>query len=140
VIGLAALFFAALLPAAADAQAPVDRAPILLELRFDGRPLDPQAPPDFSCFDYARNRWTSCRVERTPTPGAYTLGGLLPGKYRLHVSIDENPANPRRHPGDYEAQPVFEITADGPERITVDMPRLIHLTRRATTVVPSRAC
>jgi len=129
VIGLAAPFFAALLPAAPDAQAPVDRAPILLELRFDGRPLDPQAPPDFSCFDYARNRWTSCRVERTPTPGAYTLGGLLPGKYRLHVSIDENPANPRRHPGDYEAQPVFEITADGPERITVDMPRLIHLTR-----------
>ena len=130
-IGIAALVLSALLGGPAWAQ-----APITLELRFDGQPLDPQAPPDFSCFDGTRNRWTACRVERTPTPGTFTLQGLPPGKYRMHVSIDENPANPRRHPGDYEAQPVFEVTADGPERLTVDMARLIHLTRPGDNARP----
>jgi len=136
--GAAALFLAALLlPTVVGAQAPEARTPIIpLELRFDGQPLDPQAPPDFSCFDYTRNRWVGCRVERTPAPGGYTLQGLLPGRYRMHVSIDENRANPRRHPGDYEAQPVFEITADGPERITVDVARLIHLTRPGDNARP----
>jgi tetratricopeptide (TPR) repeat protein len=47
----------------------------------------------------------------------------------MHVSIDENPANPRRYPGDYEAQLAFEVTQTGPERLVVDLPRLIHLTR-----------
>jgi hypothetical protein len=47
----------------------------------------------------------------------------------MYVCIDENPANPRRYPGDYEAQPRFEVTAEGPERLIVDLPRLIHLTR-----------
>jgi hypothetical protein len=47
----------------------------------------------------------------------------------MHVSIDENPANPRRYPGDYEAQRSFEVTETGLERLVVDLPRLIHLTR-----------
>jgi hypothetical protein len=124
VIGVAALALSALLlPTAAGAQ-----APILLELRFDGQPVDTTAPPDFSCFDYTRNRWAGCRVERTPIPGTFTLQPLEPGKYRMHVSVDENPANPRRHPGDYEVQHLFEVTTTGPERLTVDLARLIHLT------------
>jgi tetratricopeptide (TPR) repeat protein len=124
VIGVAALALSALLlPTAAGAQAPIP-----LELRFDGQPVDITAPPDFSCFDYTRNRWVGCRVERTPIPGTFTLQPLEPGKYRMHVSVDENPANPRRHPGDYEVQHLFEVTATGPERLTVDLARLIHLT------------
>ena len=107
-------------PATADA--------IPLDLRFDGRPLEPAAPPDFTCFSATANRWVSCPVKRAEGPGSWVLEGLEPGRYRLHVSIDENPLNPRRFPGDYEAQHRFEVTEHGPERLTVDMVRLIHLT------------
>jgi hypothetical protein len=122
---LAALVLWALLPPATAGAL----APITIELRFDGQVLDPKAPPEFSCLDGTRNRWAACRVERTPSPGTFVLTGLEPGTYKMLVSIDENPANPRRHPGDYEAQPVFQVTETGPERLIVDMARLIHLTR-----------
>ena len=111
------------------ALAPVAQAPIPLDLRFDGQAFDPQALPDFTCFSYTSSRWVSCRVEKGQGPGGHVLERLPPGQYRMHVSIDENPANPRRYPGDYEAQPQFEVTERGPERLIVDLPRLIHLTR-----------
>jgi tetratricopeptide (TPR) repeat protein len=100
---------------------------ILLELRFDGQPVDPAAAPDFSCFSETRRQWVGCLVEKRPGAGQYALSRPEPGQYRMHVSIDENAANPRRFPGDYEAQPRFEVTADGPERLAVDLPRLIHV-------------
>ncbi len=78
---------------------PGAQARIPLELRFDGQALDPTAPPDFTCFNDTRARWTSCRVQKASGPGAYVLERPEPGKYRMHVSIDENPANPRRYPG-----------------------------------------
>ncbi|HMH77594.1 MAG TPA: hypothetical protein VK547_13265, partial [Candidatus Udaeobacter sp.] len=109
---------------------------IPLDLRFDGQPLEPAAPPDFTCFNATANRWVSCGVKRGEGPGAWVLEGLAPGRYRLHVSIDENPANPRRFPGDYEAQHRFEVTERGPERLTVDMVRLIHLTRPGDNARP----
>jgi len=118
------------------AVAPAAQARIPLELRFDGQPFDPQAPPDFTCFSYTRSRWVSCRVDKGQEPGAYVLEPLEPGQYRMHVSIDENPANPRRFPGDYEAQPRFEVTESGPERLIVDLPRLIHLTRPGDNARP----
>ena len=102
---------------------------IPLDLRFDGQPLETAAPPDFTCFSALANRWVSCGVKRGEGPGAWVLEGLEPGRYRLHVSIDQNPVNPSRFPGDYEAQHRFEVTERGPERVTVDMVRLIHLTR-----------
>lgn len=114
--------------AAVLAQAPGAQARIPLDLRFDGQAFDPTAPPDFSCFNATLGRWVSCRVQKGEAPGAYVLERPEPGKYRMHVSIDENPANPRRYPGDYEAQLSFEVTGTGPERLTVDLPRLIHLT------------
>jgi hypothetical protein len=103
--------------------------PIPLELRFDGRALDPKAPPDFTCFSATLGRWVPCRVEKAEATGAYRLERPEPGQYRLHVGIDENPRNPRRYPGDYEAQVGFEVTDTGPERVVIDLPRLIHLTR-----------
>ena len=118
-----ALLLLSLAPAAATAGV------IPLDLRFDGQPLEPAAPPDFTCFNATANRWVSCGVKRGEGPGAWLLEGLAPGRYRLHVSIDQNPVNPSRFPGDYEAQHRFEVTERGPERITVDMVRLIHLTR-----------
>src|SRR2546422_945949 len=54
----------------------------------------------------------------------------------MHVSTDENPATPRRFPGDYEAQPRFEVTESGPERLIGDLPRLIHLTRPGDNARP----
>ena len=108
---------------------PGARAGVPIDLRFDGQAFDPKAPPDFSCFSYTAARWVGCRVQKAEAPGAYVLERLGPGQYRMHVSIDENPANPRRYPGDYEAQLRFEMTESGPERLTVDLARLIHLTR-----------
>ncbi len=102
---------------------------IPLDLRFDGRPIEPAVPPDFTCWSAVANAWVSCGIKRGEGPGAWLLEGLPPGRYRLHVSIDENPVNPRRFPGDYEAQLRFEVTERGPERLTVDMVRLVHLTR-----------
>lgn len=121
--------FAGVVGVAVLALAPGAQARIPLELRFDGQAFEPTAPPDFSCFSYTRGRWLACRVQKEGAPGAYVLEGPEPGKYRMHVSIDENPVNPRRYPGDYEAQLSFEVTDTGPERLTVDLPRLIHLTR-----------
>ena len=86
---------------------------IAVDLRFDGQPLEPTAPPDFTCFSVTANRWVACGVKRGEGPGAWVLEGLEPGRYRLHVSIDENPVNPRRFPGDYEAQQRFEVTERG---------------------------
>jgi len=96
---------AAVLALAAGAQA---RIPI--DLRFDGQALDPQASPDFTCFNYTPSRWLGCRVRKADAPGASVLERPEPGKYRMHVSIDENPANPRRYPGDYEAQAASTTT------------------------------
>lgn len=104
-------------------------ARIPLDLRFDGQPLEPIAPPDLTCFSATAGRWVSCGAKRGEGPGDWVLEGLGPGRYRLHVSIDENPANPRRFPGDYEAQHQFEITERGPDRLVVDVARLIHLIR-----------
>ena len=111
------------------ALAPAGAGTLPLDLRFDGQALEPTAPPDFTCFSATANRWVSCGMKRGEGPGAWALEGLEPGRYRLHVSIDENPANPRRFPGDYEAQHRFEVTERGPERLAVDVVRLIHLTR-----------
>jgi len=105
------------------------RAQIPLELRFDGQPVDPTAPPDFSCFSATQDQWVGCRPKKADGPGAWSMERPAPGRYRMHVSIDENPDNPRRYPGDYEAQLWFEVTDTGPERLVVDLPRLIHLTR-----------
>jgi tetratricopeptide (TPR) repeat protein len=119
---LAGLFVLALVRSAAGQGIPV-------ELRFDGQAFEPTAPPDFSCFSATAARWVRCGARPGEGPGAWTLEGLEPGRYRLHVSIDENPANPRRFPGDFEAQHEFEVTEQGPARLVVDMARLIHLTR-----------
>jgi hypothetical protein len=105
------------------------QANIQVELRFDGQAIDPKVKPDFTCYSYSLSRRVGCRIQKSDTPGAYSLETLEPGKYQMHVSVDENPANPRRFPGDYEAQVSFEITTTGPERLVVDLARLIHLTR-----------
>jgi len=115
---------AALLACVTDAQANIQ-----VELRFDGQVIDPKAKPDFTCYSYSLSRRVGCRIQKSDTPGAYSLETLEPGKYQMHVSVDENPANPRRFPGDYEAQVSFEITTTGPERLVADLARLIHLTR-----------
>jgi tetratricopeptide (TPR) repeat protein len=119
---LATLLVLGLAPAAVAGSIPLD-------LRFDGKPLEPTAPPDFTCYSAKASGWVSCGVKRGEEPGAWVLEGLEPGRYRLHVSIDENPANPRRFPGDYEAQHRFEVTEREQEGLDVDMVRLIHLTR-----------
>jgi hypothetical protein len=104
------------------ALAPVAEARTPLELRFDGQAVDLKAPPDFTCFSTTQNRWVACPVRKREAPGAWVLERLEPGTYRMHVSIDENAENPRRYPGDYEAQVPFEITESGPERLVVDLP------------------
>jgi hypothetical protein len=71
-------------------------AQIALELRFDGQPFDPKAPPEFTCLSAALGRWVGCRVEKADGPGAYVLTRPAPGKYRIHVSIDGSPGRTGR--------------------------------------------
>jgi tetratricopeptide (TPR) repeat protein len=106
-------------------------AQIPVELRFDGEPFESTAPPEFTCFDEAGGRWVGCPVARAEARGGWRLQRPAPGRYRLHVSIDENPINPRRYPGDYEGHVSFEATDTEPRRLLVDLARLIHLTRPA---------
>ena len=105
------------------------QAQIPLELRFDGQPFDPKAPPEFTCLSASLGRWVGCRVDKADGAGAYVLARPAPGRYRVHVSIDENGANPRRFPGDYEGGADIVVTETEPARVVVDLPRLIHLTR-----------
>lgn len=117
--------------------APAVNADIPLALRFNGEPLTVSVTPEFTCFSYTANRWVGCEARRAQQPGEYSLPSLPSGKYRLHVSIDENRANPRNFPGDYEAQKNFEVTAQDPlPRIEVDVPRLLHLTRPGDNARP----
>jgi hypothetical protein len=111
------------------ALAPAAHARVGLVLRFDGRPVEPTAPVDVTCFDEGRGQWVGCRTTKAGEPGTWWLDGLPAGRYRLHVSVDENPANPRRYPGDYEAQTTVDVTDTGTAPIVVDLARLIHLTR-----------
>ena len=113
------------------------RADVTLMLRFNDKALATAATPEFTCFSYTENRWVGCEARRAELAGEYSLPGLAPGKYRLHVSINENPANPRLFPGDYEAQKIFEVLSQGPPpRLEVDVPRLIHLTRPGDNARP----
>ena len=91
-------------------------------------PIEPAAPPDFTCFNATANRWVSCGVKRGEGPGLAARGPRarpVPAarEYR------REPGQPAPLPGDHEAQHRFEVTERGPERLTVDMVRLIHLTR-----------
>lgn len=117
--------------------APAVNADIALALRFNGAPLTATVTPDITCFSYSENRWINCASHPTQRPGEYTIKNILPGKYRMHVSIDENRANPRVFPGDYEAQKIFEVPATGqPFRLEIDVPRLLHLTRPGDNARP----
>ena len=73
---------------------------IPLDLRFDGQPLEPTAPPDFTCFSAIANAWVSCPVKRGEGPGAWLLDGLAPGSVppaRQHRRESGEPASlPRR--------------------------------------------
>lgn len=116
--------------------APAVNADIPLALRFNGEPLTVTATPEFTCFSYSEHRWVGCAGRRAEPSGDYLLTGLSPGKYRLHVSIDENRANPLRFPGDYEAQINFEATSEGSPRIELDVPQLMRLTRPGDNARP----
>jgi tetratricopeptide (TPR) repeat protein len=111
------------------ALAPGAAAQIPLELRFDGRPFESAAEPEFTCFNATLGRWVTCRVRKAEGPGAWVLDRPEIGAYRLHVSVDANPTNPRRFPGDFEAQVRLDVTETGPARLVVELPKLIHLLR-----------
>ncbi len=98
-----------------------------LSLQFDGKRLESTATPDFSCYSYTTNKWINCGIEYNESAGGYLMRRPALGKYRMHVSIDENKSNPRRYPGDFEAILKFEVTENTPETLTVNVPRLIHL-------------
>jgi hypothetical protein len=111
-----------LTPAAGRAQS------LPVELLFDGEPLQATAKPEFSFRDDNRNEWIGCDI--TPEPGAsrYVMTRPAPGKYTLHVEIDENKDNPARFPGDYDVFHHFEVSSDSPAVVSVDVLKLIHVT------------
>ncbi len=50
-----------------------------------------------------------------------------PGRYVLHITINDNRRNPARFPGDYDVFHRFEVTPDAPVALSVDMAKLIRL-------------
>ena len=121
--------FSRLVPLAFLLTPAVDRAQSLpVELLFDGEPLQTAEPPQFSCRDDNRNEWIGCEIALEPGTSRYVMARPAPGKYTLHVEIDENKDNPARFPGDYDVFHHFEVTSDSPAIVSVDMLKLIHLT------------
>jgi len=111
-------------PVTANAQ---DTAPpIPVQLLFDGQPFEGTAKPAFSCYDEIRGAWTGCRVSPNAGGDGYVLSGLAPGRYTLHVEIDENTDNPNRFPGDYDVFQTVEIARDTPF-LRVNMLQVMHL-------------
>ena len=110
------------------ASVPVHGQDIAVQLRFDGRPLQTTAPPEFSCHDDNSGVWIGCKIAPRPATGGYVLTRPAPGTYTLHVAIDENQDNPARFPGDYDVFQQFVVASDMPVVLNVDMPKLMHTT------------
>ena len=87
---------------------------IPIQLLFDGKPLETTARPEFSCLDTNQNTWIACTVTTARWPDRYVMARLAPGRYVLHVTINENRRNPARFPGDYDVFHRFEVTPDAP--------------------------
>src|SRR5215831_6146150 len=96
-------------------------------LFFDGQPLTTSAPPAFDCKDEDRGAWVGCKVRPNPS-GGFVMSRLPPGRYLLHVKIDENTTNPARFPGDYDVFHPFTITPEGPPRLEVPLLKVLHVT------------
>ncbi len=100
---------------------------IPIQLLFDGKPLRTTAPPGFTCLDTARDVWINCHIAHDPGPDGYVMTRPAPGKYLLHFEIDENRKTPARFPGDYDGFFPFEVTADAPAVLRVDVPKLMRV-------------
>ena len=109
-------------PAGASAQ------DIPIQLLFDGQPLVVEATAEFACLDRTRDMWIGCRIQQEADGNRYMLARLEPGEYTLHIKIDENKKNPARFPGDYDVFFPFEVTANTPVELRVDVPKLIRVT------------
>ncbi len=101
---------------------------IPVQLLFDGKPLRITATPNFTCLDRNSHKWIGCRITPDPGTDGYVMERPAPGSYTLHIEIDENGTNPGRFPGDYDVFHPFEVTADAPAVLRVDVPKLIHVT------------
>ncbi len=101
---------------------------IPVQLLFDGKPLRITAAPDFTCLDRNSHKWIGCRITPDPATDGYVMERPAPGRYTLHIEIDENGTNPGRFPGDYDVFHPFEVSADAPAVLRVDVPKLIHVT------------
>ena len=107
---------------------PVHGQDVLIQLLFDGEPLAVTAKPEFACLDRTRGKWIACPVSREGDTNHYRLPRPEPGDYTLHVKIDENSKNPARFPGDYDIFYPFQVSADGPAELAVNLPRLMRVT------------
>ena len=101
---------------------------IPVQLLFDGKPLRITAAPNFTCLDRNSHKWIGCRITPDPATDGYVMERPAPGSYTLHIEIDEDGTNPGRFPGDYDVFHPFEVTADAPAVLRVDVPKLMHVT------------
>ena len=98
-----------------------------MRLFFDGTPLRITAAPNFTCLDRNSHKWIGCRITSDPATDGYVMERPPPGSYTLHIEIDEDGTNPGRFPGDYDVFHPFEVTADAPAVLRVDVPKLMRL-------------
>ena len=101
-----------------------------MRLLFDGQPLLSKKRAEFSCYDYAQQKWVSCRIKPADGTQRYMMARPYAGRYRMHIVIDEDEGNPDSYAGDYVAIHYYEINPNVQDLI-VDVPLLIHLTAPA---------
>jgi hypothetical protein len=101
---------------------------VAIQLLFDGKPLQTEATPGFSCRDDNRVVWIACKLTRDSDTDGWVMARPEPGTYTLHVEIDENQDNPARFPGDYDVFQQFIVTRDMPVLLNVDVLKVMHIT------------
>lgn len=102
-----------------------------VQLLFDGSPLLSKKHAKFSCFEYGQDKWVNCRIRPSEGVQRYAMAKPGPGRYRIHVDVDENEDNPGMYPGDFSVVHMLEVGRSFRGPLLIDVPEVIHLTTPA---------
>jgi len=99
-------------------------------LLFDGKPLSAFTSADarIRIYDRTLRTWITPAFEYDGKTGAFQLTGIAEGSYSCDVQVNADPVN-GQYPGDYKGSAHFSALLTSAPTLTVDMERLLHLTR-----------
>ncbi|OGW36207.1 MAG: hypothetical protein A2010_13870 [Nitrospirae bacterium GWD2_57_9] len=99
-------------------------------LLFDGKPLaeSTAAPAVFRLYSQTLRQWITPEAEYEATTGAFLLKRVPEGTYSCDIKVNADARKPQ-YPGDYRGTVSFNASSAKRAEISVDMERLLHLTR-----------